>query len=96
MPESAPTSNAPDTSTAVAAGIPFTIASRPMARQAYVGQVSNLTSGSFPPISIPASGFVRKLALFFTCTATSASAGAVVAGDCPWNLSNSVSRTDAT
>jgi hypothetical protein len=86
-----------DTKDMVAGGIRFTVASRPQRRFANAQTVSNLVSGgSFQPIQLPATGFVRKVSLLFTATVTSASAGAVVAGDGPWNLINAITITDAT
>lgn len=79
------------------AGIRFTVASRPQRRQSKIDTVSNLAGAtSFQPIPLPATGWVRKVALFFTSTVTSASAGAVVAGDGPFNLIANVSLADAT
>lgn len=79
------------------AGIPFAVASRPQRRFANSQTVSNLAgSGSFQIVQLPATGWVRKVSLFFTQTVTSASAGAVVAGDGPFNLIRSVTLTDAT
>ena len=81
----------------VAGGIRFTVASRPQRRFSATQTVSNFsTSGSFQPIQLPATGFVRKVSLYFTATATFASAAAVVAGDAPFNLINGVTITDAT
>src|SRR3954468_19984027 len=78
-------------------GIRFTVASRPQRRFSQTQTVSNLAgSTSFQPIQLPATGFVRKVAMFFTATVPSASAGAVVAGDGPYNLINGVTITDAT
>jgi hypothetical protein len=86
-----------DTKDMVAGGIRFTVASRPQRRFAASQTVSNLNgSTSFQPIQLPATGFVRKLSLLFTASVTSASAGAVVAGDGPWNLINGITVTDAT
>jgi hypothetical protein len=80
-----------------AGGIRFTVASRPQRRFSNAQTVSNLAgSTSFQPIQLPATGFVRKVSLLFTATVTSASAGAVVAGDGPWNLINGITITDAT
>jgi hypothetical protein len=80
-----------------AAGIRFTVASRPQTRFSAAQTFSNFAgSGSFQPIQLPATGFVRRISLFFTQTVTSASAGAVVAGDGPWNLINGITLTDAT
>jgi hypothetical protein len=78
-------------------GIRFTVASRPQSRFSNSQTVSNLAgSTSFQPIQLPATGFVRKISLLFTASVTSASAGAVVAGDGPWNLINGITVTDAT
>lgn len=81
---------------APAGGIRFTVASRPQARFSNTQTVSALTANSFQPIQLPATGFVRKLGLYFTVTGTAASDGAVVAGDGPWNLISNVTVTDAT
>ena len=79
------------------AGIRFTVASRPQRRFSNVQTVSNLAGAtSFAPIQLPATGFVRKLALYFTASMTCASAGAVVAGDGPFNLLSGITLTDAT
>jgi hypothetical protein len=90
--------NVPDaTKDMVAGGIRFTVASRPQRRFANSQTVNNLAgSTSFQPIQLPATGFVRKLSLFFTATVTSASSGAIVAGDGPWNLISGITVTDAT
>jgi len=78
-------------------GIRFTVASRPQRRFSASQTVSNLAgSTSFQPIQLPATGFVRKISLFVTATVTSASAGAIVAGDGPWNLLTGITLTDAT
>lgn len=78
-------------------GIPFTVASRPQKRYANVQTVSNLASGgSFQVVQLAATGWVRRVSLFFTQTVTSASAGAVVAGDGPFNLISGITLTDAT
>jgi hypothetical protein len=92
-----PTSTAPSgTETAVANGLRFTIASRPQRRFSNLQSVSNTGSGSFQPIQLPATGFVRKVSLLFTQTVTFASTGAVVTGDGPWNLINGITITDST
>lgn len=91
------TQPAADTKDMVAGGIRFTVASRPQRRFSNTQTVSNLAgSTSFQPIQLPATGFVRKVSLLFTASVTSASAGAVVTGDGPWNLINGVTITDAT
>jgi hypothetical protein len=78
-------------------GLRFTVASRPQSRFSNSQTVSNLAgSTSFQPIQLPATGFVRRISLFFTASVTSASAGAVVAGDGPWNLISGITLTDAT
>jgi hypothetical protein len=80
-----------------AAGIRFTVASRPQSRFSNAQTVSNLLSStSFQPIQLPATGFVRRISMYFTQTATFASGGAVVAGDGPWNLISGITLTDAT
>lgn len=78
-------------------GIPFTVASRPQKRYSNVQSVNNLSgSGSFQVVQLPATGWVRRIGLRFKQTAAFASAGAVVAGDGPWNLITGVTLTDAT
>lgn len=78
-------------------GIRFTVASRPQRRFSNSQTVSTFAGPtSFQPIQLPATGFVRKIALLFTATFTAASASAVVAGDGPWNLVNGITLTDAT
>lgn len=78
-------------------GIRFPVASRPQRRLSSQQTVSNLNGPvQFAPISLPATGWVRKVSLYFTASMTCASAGAVVAGDGPFNLITSVSLTDAT
>lgn len=80
-----------------AAGIRFTVASRPQTRFSNTQTISNLSgSNSFQPIQLPATGFVRRISMLFTQLATFASAGAVVAGDGPWNVINGITLTDAT
>lgn len=82
---------------APSAGIRFTVASRPQRRFSNTQTVSNLAGAtSFAPIPLPATGFVRKVALKFVAAVTSASAGAIVAGDGPFNLVSGVTLTDAT
>jgi hypothetical protein len=78
--------------------VPFTIATRPQGRYtALQSGVSNLASGgSFQPIQCSATGWVRYIELFVSASMTCASAGAVVAGDAPWNLLTGVTLTDAT
>jgi hypothetical protein len=85
-----------DTKDMVAGGIRFTVASRPQRRFSNTQTVSNLTATSLQPIQLPATGFVRKLSLLLTASVTSASAGAVVAGDGPFNLISGITITDAT
>lgn len=79
------------------AGVRFTVASRPQ-RRFSANQTANIASGptSLQPIQLPATGFVRKISLYFNVTFAAASAGAVVAGDGPFNLVNAVTLTDAT
>jgi len=80
-----------------AAGIRFTVASRPQTRFSNAQTVINLNgSTSFQPIQLPATGFVRRISMLFSQTATFASGGAIVAGDGPWNLIAGITLTDAT
>jgi len=82
---------------APAAGLRFTVASRPQSRFSNTQTVSNFgTATSFQPISLPATGWVRKVSLFFTATYTTSASAAVVAGDSPWNLISNVWLSDAT
>lgn len=88
---------APDTAAPPGAGVPFTVASRPQRRFSNTQTVSNLAAGgSFQVVQLPATGWVRRVSLFFTEVVTSGSAGAVVTGDGPWNLISGVTITDAT
>ncbi len=80
----------------VAGGIRFPVASRPQRRFSNTQTVANTSATSFQPIQLPATGFVRKLSLYFTATVTFASGGALVAGDGPWNLISNITVTDAT
>lgn len=77
-------------------GIRFTVASRSQRRFTALQTVSNLVANSFQPQPLTATGFLRKVTLEFSASMTCASAGAVVAGDGPWNLVAQVSLTDAT
>lgn len=80
-----------------AAGIRFTVASRPQSRFSNTQTVNNLAgSTSFQPIQLPATGFVRRISMQFTQAVAGASAGAIVAGDGPWNLITGITLTDAT
>lgn len=80
-----------------AAGIRFTVASRPQRRFSNTQTVSNLAGGtSFQPIPLPATGWVRKISMFIQAATAYASAGAVVAGDGPWNLVTNITLSDAT
>jgi len=95
------------TSTTAAAGsaaatpgvgaVPLTIASRPQGRYSALQTVSNFVAGgSFQPIQLAATGWVRYIELYFQQTAAYASAGALVAGDAPWNGVTGITLTDAT
>lgn len=77
-------------------GLRFTVASRNQRRFANTQTVSNEAAGSFNPVQLPATGWVRKISLKFTFSVTFASAGAVVAGDGPWNMVSAITLTDAT
>lgn len=87
----------PAVEAAPSVGIPFTVASRPQRRYSNVQTVNNLSNGgSFQVVQLAATGWVRRVSLFFTQTITYASAGVLVAGDGPWNLISKVTLTDAT
>jgi hypothetical protein len=77
-------------------GVPFAVASRPQRRFSNTQTVSNVNATSFSPIQLPATGWVRRLSLFFSATTNWASAGAVVNGDGPFRLVAGVTVTDAT
>lgn len=77
-------------------GIPFVVASRPQSRFANVQSVSNTAAGSFQIVQLAATGWVRRISLYFTQTVTFASGGALVAGDGPFNLISNISLSDAT
>lgn len=80
-----------------ALGIRFTVASRPQRRFSNRQTVSNFAGPtSFQPIQLPATGWVRKISLFFKATFTTSASGAVVAGDGPFNLISNITLTDAT
>lgn len=86
-----------ETKDMVTGGIRFPVASRPQRRFSNAQTVSNFASStSFQPIQLPATGFVRKISLYFTASATFASGAAIVAGDGPWNLIAGITLTDAT
>jgi hypothetical protein len=87
---------ATETKDMVAGGIRFTVASRPQRRFSNTQTISNASANSFQPIQLPATGFVRKISLFFTASVTFASTGALVAGDAPFNLVSNITVTDAT
>lgn len=77
-------------------GIPFAVASRPQRRYSNVqASVNNLaTAGSFQIVQLPATGWVRRLNLFFTQTTTGGVLGASL--DKPFNLISAITVTDAT
>lgn len=80
----------------IAGGIRFPVASRPQSRFSNVQTAANLAGAtSFQPILLPPTGFVRRINLLFTVSATYASAAATVAGDSPWNVISSITLTDA-
>jgi hypothetical protein len=79
------------------AGIRFPVASRPYRRFANTQAVNNLAGAvQLQPIQLPASGFVRKLGVYFSQTWTTNAGGAIVGGDAPWDLITFVTLTDAT
>jgi len=92
------TQNAGTAAAAAVGAIPFTVATRPQGRySALQASVSNFSAaGSFQPIQLAATGWVRWIELLFTATFTCASAAAVVAGDGPFNLVAGITLTDAT
>lgn len=78
-------------------GLPFVVASRPQKRYANVQTVNNTSAGgSFQVVQLAATGWVRRVSLFFTFTGTYASGAAVVAGDGPFNLISNITLTDST
>lgn len=77
-------------------GVPFTVASRPQRRFSNLQSVSNVAGGSFAPIQLPATGWVRRVQMLFSATTNWASAGVVVNGDGPFRLVTGVTITDAT
>lgn len=80
-----------------APGLRFTVASRPQTRFSNTQTVSNLAGAtSFQPIQLPATGWVRKISLYFTASYTTSASAAVVAGDSPWNLISQIWLSDAT
>ena len=84
------------TTIAPTGGIRFTVASRPQVRFGNTQTVSNVASTTLAPISLPATGFVRMIELHFHCVTNYASAGAIVAGDGPFNLIAGIQLSDAT
>lgn len=89
--------DAPTREIAPAAGIRFTVASRPQRRFSATQTVSNVSGAtSLQPIQLPATGFVRRIRLYITATMAASAGGAVVAGDAPFNLISGVTLTDAT
>lgn len=78
-------------------GLRFTVASRPQSRFSNRQTVSNFAGATqFQPISLPATGWVRKVSLYFTATYTTSASAAVVAGDGPFNLISGIWLSDAT
>lgn len=80
---------------APASGIRFPVASRPQRRFANAQSASNANATSMQPIPLPATGFVRRISVFFECDVTGTTL-AKVAGDAPFNLISGISLTDAT
>ena len=86
-----------DVASAAGAGsVSFPIASRVQRRFSQSPVVSPVNAGSFPPISLPATGWVRRITLLVTGSMTFASGGAVVNGDGPFRALSGVTITDAT
>ena len=93
----AATAAQPDTKEIAVGGLRFTVASRPQRRFSNSQTVSNLAGAtSFQPIQLPATGFVRKIAIFVTLAAATSASGAAVAGDAPFNALSAITLTDAT
>lgn len=87
----------PEAQAAPVGSVPFTVASRPQQRFTNVQTVSNLAGAtSFQVVQLAATGWVRRIRLFFSFSGACASAGTVVAGDGPFNLISNVTLTDAT
>lgn len=80
-----------------AVATPLSVASRSYSRMANVQTVSNLASGgSFTPIVLPPTGWVRNIEIYVNATATFASGAAIVNGDGPFRLIPKVYLTDAS
>lgn len=77
-------------------GLRFTVATRAQRRFSNTQTVANSASGSFAPIQLPATGWVRKVQIRVTQAITFASGAALVAGDGPFNLLSAITLTDAT
>lgn len=76
-------------------GLPFTVASRPQRRYSNVQTVNNLAAGgSFQVVQLPATGWVRRLSLFFSQANTGSALGTNI--DLPFNLISAITVTDAT
>lgn len=76
-------------------GLPFSVASRPQRRYSNVQTVNNLSgAGSFQVVQLPATGWVRRLNLYFTLAVTGGTG--TWAADGPFNLISAVTLTDAT
>lgn len=91
------TTTAPETTDVAGLGIPFSVASRPQRRfSAQLTTGNNSQAGSFPIVQLAATGWVRKVSLFFEQTVEFASAGAVTGTDGPFPLVRGVTLTDAT
>lgn len=89
------TTAAADAAVASAVGLPFVHASRPQRRYSSVAAVNNFAgAGSFPVVQLPATGWVRRLNLYFTATFTGGSGTWAVDG--PFNLISAITLTDAT
>lgn len=89
------TTTVADATVASAVGLPFVVASRPQRRFSSVAAVNNFTgAGSFPVVQLPATGWVRRLNLYFTATFTGGTGTWAVDG--PFNLISAITLTDAT
>lgn len=91
-----PETSSSDTVVVSPTGIRFPVASRPQRRFSNVQTVNNL-AGAVPlqPIQLPATGFVRKISIYF-CQTWTGTVGILAGADAPWNLVDSITLTDAT
>lgn len=76
-------------------GLPYTVASRPQRRYSQLLQVNNfLGAGSFPVTQLAATGWVRRIHLYFQATFTGGTGA--YNPDSPFNLISAITLADAT